>query len=92
VSVVLPTYNRADTLKRSIQSVLSQSFTDFELIVVDDASRDESAEVVASFDDSRIKYVRNEFNLGGAGARNVASEMPGQILLLSRTAMMSGCL
>jgi glycosyltransferase involved in cell wall biosynthesis len=71
VSVVLPTYNRADTLKRSIQSVLSQSFTDFELIVVDDASRDESAEVVASFDDSRIKYVRNEFNLGGAGARNV---------------------
>lgn len=71
VSVVLPTYNRAETLKRSIQSVLSQSFADFELIIVDDASRDESAEVVASFDDSRIKYVRNEINLGGAEARNV---------------------
>jgi glycosyltransferase involved in cell wall biosynthesis len=71
VSVILPTYNRADVLGRSIQSVLSQSFTDFELVIVDDASRDDTASVVKSFDDTRIRYVQNEENLGGAEARNV---------------------
>jgi glycosyltransferase involved in cell wall biosynthesis len=49
VSVVLPTYNRAETLKRSIQFILSQSITDFELIVVDDASEDETKAVVYCF-------------------------------------------
>jgi glycosyltransferase involved in cell wall biosynthesis len=71
VSVVLPTFNRADVLGRSIQSVLSQSFTDFELIVVDDASQDNTISVVHSFTDPRIRYIKNKENLGGAESRNV---------------------
>lgn len=71
VSVVLPTYNRAGTLKRSIQSVLSQSITDLEIIVVDDASKDETETVVCAFGDDRIRYIKNKKNLGGAESRNV---------------------
>ncbi|NPA54191.1 MAG: glycosyltransferase family 2 protein [Aquificae bacterium] len=71
VSVVLPTYNRAAYLDRAIRSVLNQSYSDFELIVVDDASKDNTEEVVKSFKDDRIVYIRNPKNLGGAGARNV---------------------
>jgi len=70
VSVVLPTYNRADTLKRSIQSVLSQSFADFELIIVDDASTDDTESVVLGFEDSRIVFVRKSRKEGAAAARN----------------------
>ena len=71
VSVILPTFNRARELPRSIYSVLSQTFSDFELIVVDDASSDDTSEVVASINDSRIRYERLVANVGGAEARNV---------------------
>lgn len=70
VSVVLPTYNRADSLHDSIRSVLSQTFADFELIVVDDASTDETEAVVAEIDDSRIRYIKHENNRGVSAARN----------------------
>ena len=63
VSVVLPTYNRAPILGHAIRSVLDQTCRDFELIVVDDNSKDNTGEVVRSFDDPRIRYVRNEENL-----------------------------
>lgn len=63
VSIVLPTYKRAHVLKSAIQSVLNQTYTNLELIVVDDNSPDATREVVASFDDPRISYVRNEPNL-----------------------------
>ena len=65
VTVVLPTYNRADLLPRAINSVLDQTFEDFELIVVDDASEDETPEVVDSFDDERIVFIRHEENKYG---------------------------
>jgi glycosyltransferase involved in cell wall biosynthesis len=71
-TVVLPTYNRADLLKRAIQSVVSQTFPDFELIVVDDASSDDTTECVKSFSDSRIRYVRHDTNRGVSAARNSA--------------------
>ena len=66
VSVVLPTYNRAHLLPRAIKSVLNQTFQDFELIIVDDGSTDNTKEVVENFQkkDNRIKYIRNEENLG----------------------------
>jgi glycosyltransferase involved in cell wall biosynthesis len=71
VSVVMPTHNRARELPRSIRSVLSQTFGDFELLIVDDASTDATPEVVARFRDPRIRYIRNELNVGGAEARNI---------------------
>lgn len=70
VSVVLPTYNRATLLEKAIESVLSQTFEEYELIIVDDASTDETSEVVRSFDDDRITYIRHEANQHGAVARN----------------------
>ncbi|WP_456394990.1 glycosyltransferase family 2 protein [Thermococcus sp.] len=70
VSVVIPTYNRANLLKRAIESVLNQKFEDFELIVVDDASTDNTPEVVESIADGRIRYIRLKRNSGGPVARN----------------------
>lgn len=63
VSIVLPTYKRAHVLPHAIRSVLSQTYPNWELIVVDDNSPDETPQVVASFDDPRIRYVRNDPNL-----------------------------
>jgi glycosyltransferase involved in cell wall biosynthesis len=71
VSVVLPTYNRAHLLPRAIQSVLDQTFSDFELIVVDDGSGDTTPEVMEQFSDPRVRYVRYEPNKGANHARNV---------------------
>jgi len=63
VSVVLPTYKRAHLLAQAIRSVLDQTHTHLELIVVDDNSPDDTAAVVQSFDDPRIRYVKNDPNL-----------------------------
>ncbi len=71
VSVVIPTYNRGHLLPRAIASVLSQTFTDFELIVVDDCSTDNTESVVGSFNDARIKYLRCPQRRGAAFARNL---------------------
>jgi glycosyltransferase involved in cell wall biosynthesis len=72
VSIVLPTHNRAHLIKRAIDSVVSQDYSNWELLVIDDCSTDGTEEVIAIFlKDSRIQYVRNEINLGGSGARNV---------------------
>ena len=70
VSVILPVHNRADVLPRSVASVLDQEFRDLELIVIDDGSSDNSAEVAQSFSDERISLIRLEQNKGGNAARN----------------------
>src|SRR3989344_1865760 len=70
VSVVLPTYNRAHTLERAVRSVLNQTHKDFELIVVDDGSTDNTRDIVVSFADGRIRYIKHESNKGVAEARN----------------------
>lgn len=70
VSVVIPTYNREETISRSIDSVLAQTMDDFELIVVDDASTDNTASVVDQYDDPRVQFVSHEENRGGSAARN----------------------
>lgn len=59
-SVIIPTYNRAHLISDTIRSVLDQSFPDFELIIVDDGSTDETKEVIASIDDRRLNYVWQE--------------------------------
>ena len=63
VSIVLPTYRRAHLLPHAIRSVLGQTHRDLELIVVDDNSPDETPGVVRSFDDPRLRYMRNDPNL-----------------------------
>ena len=70
VSVIIPTRNRTDWLKESIQSVLDQSFRDFEIIVVDDCSTDDTRIVVEELQDGRIRYIRHDTKMGGAAARN----------------------
>jgi glycosyltransferase involved in cell wall biosynthesis len=70
VTVFIPTYNRASLLPNTIRSVLAQTFGDFRLLVADNASDDETAEVVASFDDPRVEHVRHEENLGMLGNHN----------------------
>lgn len=64
VSVCIPTYNRANYLVNSVNSVLSQTYKDFELIICDDGSTDETPTVVSQWDDSRIRYIRHENNIG----------------------------
>ncbi len=70
VSAIITTFNRAHFLEKAIQSVLAQTFTDFELIVLDNSSSDDTAEVVAGFKDPRIVYVKHP-PLGISGARNL---------------------
>lgn len=70
VSVVIPTHNRSSLLRRAIQSVLDQTYQDFEIIVVDDASTDDTEAVVKGFADERIRYVRHSENRGEAASRN----------------------
>lgn len=67
VTVIIPTFNRPWQLKRAIESVLSQSFVDFELLVLDDCSDDETRFVVSGFSDERIVYIRHPSNLGFSG-------------------------
>lgn len=70
ISVIIPTYNRAKTIIRAIESALKQTYTNMEIIIVDDASGDNTGEIVKGIEDSRIKYIKHETNKGGAAARN----------------------
>ena len=74
MSVIIPTYNRAGTLPRAIKSVFAQTFHDWELIVVDDASSDETPQLIRDLFDTRIKYLRHDCNRGPSGSRNVGIE------------------
>jgi glycosyltransferase involved in cell wall biosynthesis len=69
-SIVIPTYNRADLLPRAIQSVLGQTLGDWELIVIDDASTDETPAVLAGFCDPRLRVFRNQPNRERSASRN----------------------
>jgi glycosyltransferase involved in cell wall biosynthesis len=74
-SVIIPTHNRAQFLKQAVDSVLNQTFQDFEIIIIDDLSTDNTAELVRTFNDVRIKYFRNEVNLKCCRTRNVGIEL-----------------
>lgn len=81
VSVIIPTYNRLELLKRSVESVMAQTYENWELIVVDDCSEDGTKEYIESLKDSRVFYYRNEVNMGPAASRNVgASKAKGSLL------------
>lgn len=74
VSVVLPVYNVAPYIQNTIESILRQTFQDFELLVLDDCSTDSTVELVRAFTDLRLKLIVNSRNLGRAGTDNAALE------------------
>ena len=70
VSVIIPVYNRVDTIKRAIDSVLCQTYKNLELIIVDDCSNDNTLQVIREFQDKRMKVITSERNSGANAARN----------------------
>ncbi len=72
VSIIMPSWNTGKFIGESIQSVLNQTYKNWELIIVDDCSTDNTDEIVASFNDERIRYFRNDKNSGAALTRNRA--------------------
>ena len=73
VSILVTTYNRSKILPRALQSILKQTYRDYEIIIVDDCSQDDTADVVKTFDDPRIRYIRNPQNVAGTlGDRTIA--------------------
>lgn len=72
VSVIMPSWNTGRFIAQSIESVINQTYENWELIIVDDCSTDNTEEVVKGFNDSRIKYFKNEKNSGAALTRNRA--------------------
>lgn len=75
VTVAIPTYNRASLLKECLEVVLRQTFQDFEVIVSDNCSPDDTTETVRAFSDPRIRYYRNESNLGAFANMNRCLEL-----------------
>lgn len=70
ISVIIPTYNRADKILNSINSVLNQTIKDIEIIIVDDGSEDETHNIVKKIKDDRVRYIKHTKNMGVSTARN----------------------
>jgi glycosyltransferase involved in cell wall biosynthesis len=75
VSIILPTFNRAKVLSRSVMSILDQTYQDFELLIIDDGSTDETADAIQQFSDERIRYFKSDRNRGRGSARNIGLQM-----------------
>lgn len=75
VSVIIPTYNRVHVIARAVRSVLEQTYANFELLVVDDGSTDDTKQIIEYAEDDRIRYIRLEKNSGASHARNVGIQM-----------------
>ena len=69
-SVVIPLYNKENFIENTIQSLLNQTFSDFEVLVVNDCSTDTSEQLVARFDDPRINIIQHSVNKGLSASRN----------------------
>jgi len=81
VTVIIPTYNRAHLIQRSVNSVLNQSYKNLELLVIDDASTDSTEQRISEIRDERLKYIRNKVNLGPSRSRNRGIEFStGEII------------
>lgn len=75
VSVIMPAYNAAKYITESIESVLNQTYQNWELIIIDDGSKDNTAEIIGKYTDQRIKFYKNETNLGVSATRNKAIQI-----------------
>ena len=71
VSVILPTYNRGHLIQRAINSALKQTYSDLEIIVINDCSTDDTKEKIKIINDSRIIYLENSQNMGPSYSRNL---------------------
>lgn len=74
VSIIIPTYNRANSISRSVNSILNQTYKDFEIIVIDDGSTDNTEEIISAISDERVKYYKQK-NAGACSARNYGIEL-----------------
>ena len=74
ISVIMPVFNEERYIRKAIESVLEQSLSDFELIVVDDGSTDDTLKIIESFDDERIRVI-TQSNRGPGASRNTALEI-----------------
>ena len=72
ISIVIPAWNREDTIARCLDSILAQRFTDYEILVVDDGSTDGTADIVRSYDDLRVHRIQHDRNRGSYAARATA--------------------
>ena len=75
ISVIMPAYNAEKYIAQAIESILGQTYGDFELIIINDCSQDRTEEIVLSYDDPRIIYLKNEQNLGVAKTLNRGLEV-----------------
>ena len=71
ISVLITVYNCEQYLKRAVDSILNQTWSDFEIIIVDDGSTDNSLQIIKGYDDARIKIIAVKENRGVAYARNI---------------------
>ena len=75
ITVLMPAYNTEKYIADSIDSILSQTFEDFELLIINDGSTDKSENIILSFNDPRIRYIKNEQNMGLTKVRNLGLEL-----------------
>lgn len=75
ISVIMPAYNSQNYIAEAIESVLNQTFTDFEFIIINDGSVDNTEEIILSYNDSRIKYIRNDHNLKLIKSLNIGIDL-----------------
>jgi glycosyltransferase involved in cell wall biosynthesis len=83
VSVVIPTFNAERFISRSLKSILSQTYKNIEVLVIDDCSTDSSVEIVEKFHDKRVRVIKNKFNIGPASSLNVGiTESKGDFIAI----------
>ena len=81
ITVLIPVYNRSDYLGKAIESILNQTNIDFELLIIDNASTDDSVEIIKSYKDERIRLVINEKNFGQSFSMNKGIKIARKLLL-----------
>ncbi len=74
ITIIITAYNKENTLAKAIQSCLSQSYSDLEILIINDCSTDNTLEVIKSFKDSRIRIINNEVNLGAGMSRRIGTQ------------------
>ena len=83
VTIAIPTFNRANMLKKAISSALNQSFEKLEVLIVDNASSDETQKTVSNINDSRVRYIKNSSNIGlSANWQKCVHHASGDYLLM----------